>query len=45
VVQDAELARRRPDWGYGNAAVAVEHDHTHDSLRANYRRARREAEG
>jgi glycosyltransferase involved in cell wall biosynthesis len=86
VVQDAELARRRPDWGYGNAAgafradlwrrrpfradlpgcedkewawywlqqgyscvvdpaVAVEHDHTHDSLRSIYRRARREAEG
>lgn len=86
VVQDAALARRRPDWGYGNAAgafradlwrrrpfrpdlpacedkewawhwlqqgyscvvdpaLAVEHDHTHDSLRSIYRRARREAEG
>jgi rhamnosyltransferase len=86
VRQNAELARRKPDWGYGNAAgafradlwrrrpfradlpgcedkewarhwlqqgyscvvdpaVAVEHDHTHDSLRSIYRRARREAEG
>jgi glycosyltransferase involved in cell wall biosynthesis len=86
VLQDAALARRRPDWGYANAAggfradlwrrrpfradlpgcedkewawhwlqhgyscvvdpaLAVEHDHTHDSLRSIYRRARREAEG
>jgi rhamnosyltransferase len=84
VVQDAALARRRPEWGYSNAAgafraelwrrrpfradlpgcedkewalhwladghtcvvdpaLAVDHDHTHDSLRAIYSRARREA--
>jgi glycosyltransferase involved in cell wall biosynthesis len=84
--QDAALARRRPEWGYGNAAgafradlwrrrpfradlpgcedkewawhwmhegyscvvdptLAVEHDHTHDSLRSIYGRARREAAG
>jgi rhamnosyltransferase len=82
--QDAALARRRPEWGYANAAGAfradlwrerpfradlpgcedkewalhwldrgyvcvvdpelvVDHDHTHDSLRAIYARARREA--
>jgi rhamnosyltransferase len=82
--QDAALARRRPEWGYANAAgafraelwrrrpfradlpgcedkewalywlqegyrcrvdpaLAVEHDHTHASLRAIYARARREA--
>ncbi len=86
VRQDSELARRRPDWGYANAAgafravlwrerpfradlpgcedkewawhwlrqgyavvvdpaLAVAHDHTHDSAAAIYRRARREAEG
>lgn len=86
VVQDAALARRRPEWGYGNPAgafradlwrrrpfradlpgcedkewawhclqqgyscvldpaLAVEHDHTHDSLRSIYGRARRQAEG
>jgi rhamnosyltransferase len=84
VTQDAALARRRPEWGYANAAGAfraelwrrrpfrtdlpgcedkewalhwleqgyrcrvdpslvVDHDHTHDSLRAIYGRARREA--
>lgn len=84
--QTAELAGRRPEWGYSNAAgafrrelwrrrpfradlpgcedkewalywlgegrrcvidpaLAVEHDHTHDSLGSIYRRARREAEG
>jgi rhamnosyltransferase len=83
--QDAALARRRPEWGYANAAGAfraqlwrrrpfradlpgcedkewalhwlgdgytcrvdpalmVDHDHTHDSLRAVYGRARREAQ-
>jgi glycosyltransferase involved in cell wall biosynthesis len=82
--QDEALARRRPEWGYSNAAgafraelwrrrgfredlvacedkewalhwlargymcrvdpaLAVEHDHTHDPLRAIYGRARREA--
>jgi rhamnosyltransferase len=84
VAQDAALARRRPEWGYSNAAGAfradlwrrrpfrtdlpgcedkewswywlqrgytcvvdpalvVEHDHTHDSLRRIFERARREA--
>lgn len=84
--QDPALARRRPEWGYGNAAgafraelwrerpfradlpgcedkewawhwlqrgyvcvvdpaLAVAHDHTHDSLRAIHARARREAAG
>lgn len=84
IAQDAALARRRPEWGYSNAAgafraelwrrrpfradlpacedkewalhwlgegyscrvdpaLAVDHDHTHDSLRAIYGRARREA--
>jgi hypothetical protein len=83
--QDLDLARRRPEWGYSNAAGAfraalwrerpfradlpgcedkewarywlergyvcvvdpasvVDHDHTHDSLRGIYRRARREAQ-
>jgi glycosyltransferase involved in cell wall biosynthesis len=83
--QDAALARRRPEWGYANAAGAfradlwrrrpfrpdlpgcedkewalhwlaeghtcvvdpallVDHDHTHDSLKSIYRRARREAQ-
>jgi rhamnosyltransferase len=83
--QDFDLARRRPEWGYSNAAGAfraelwrqrpfrddlpgcedkewawywlergyvcvvdpeavVDHDHTHDSLRSIYRRARREAQ-
>jgi glycosyltransferase involved in cell wall biosynthesis len=83
--QDAPLARRRPEWGYSNAAGAfraelwrqrpfradlpacedkewalhwltlgrvcvvdpaltVEHDHTHDSARGIYVRARREAQ-
>ena len=82
--QDESLARRRPEWGYSNAAGAfraslwrrrpfradlpacedkewalhwlahgyaclvdpsllVDHDHTHDPLRATYWRARREA--
>jgi glycosyltransferase involved in cell wall biosynthesis len=86
IAQDAPLARRRPEWGYGNAAGAfradlwrqrpfradlagcedkewawhwlsqgrtclidpafvVDHDHTHDPLRAIFTRARREAEG
>jgi rhamnosyltransferase len=86
VAQDAALARRRPEWGYGNAAGAfraqlwrqrpfrtdlpacedkewawhwlhqgytcvvdpaltVDHDHTHDPLRAIFTRARREAVG
>jgi rhamnosyltransferase len=86
VVQDAELLRRRPRWGYTNAAgafraelwrqlpfradlpgtedkawahhwiergyvcvidpaFAVEHDHTHDSLRAQFVRSRREWRG
>ncbi len=86
VVQDIELARAHPGWGYSNGAGAfraalwrerpfredlpgcedlewswhwlergwrcvvdpalvVDHDHTHDSLPAIYRRARREAEG
>ncbi|HEX3978197.1 MAG TPA: glycosyltransferase [Solirubrobacteraceae bacterium] len=85
IAQDAALARRRPEWGYSNAAgafraelwrrrpfradlpacedkewalhwlgegyrcrvdpaLAVDHDHTHDSLRAIYGRARREAQ-
>lgn len=85
IAQDAALARRRPEWGYSNAAGAfraelwrrrpfradlpgcedkewalhwldegytcrvdpalvVDHDHTHDSLRAIYARARREAQ-
>ena len=84
VAQDAALARRRPEWGFSNAAGAVraelwrrrpfradlpgcedkewalhwldqgyrcvvdprlviDHDHTHDSLRGIYARARREA--
>jgi rhamnosyltransferase len=84
VRQDFDLARRRPEWGYSNAAgafraelwrrrafrddlpgcedkewawhwlergylcvvdpaVAVDHDHTHDSLIDIFRRARREA--
>jgi rhamnosyltransferase len=84
IAQDAALARRRPEWGYSNAAggfraelwrrrpfradlpgcedkewslhwlaqgytcvvdpaLAVDHDHTHDSLRAIFTRARREA--
>lgn len=84
IEQDMDLARRRPEWGYTNAAGAfraalwrrrafredlpacedkdwawywlgqgyrcaidpglvVEHDHTHDPIRAIYRRARREA--
>lgn len=84
ITQDEALARRRPEWGYSNAAgafradlwrrrgfredlgacedkewalhwlaegyacrvdpaLAVEHDHTHDPLRAIYARARREA--
>jgi hypothetical protein len=84
IAQDAALARRRPEWGYSNAAgafraslwrrrpfradlpgcedkewalhwldegyrcvidpsLAVNHDHTHDSVRAIYGRARREA--
>jgi rhamnosyltransferase len=84
LVQDDALARRRPEWGYSNAAGAfraelwrqrqfrtdlpgcedkewawhwlqhgytcvvdpalvVDHDHTHDSLRAIFDRARREA--
>ncbi len=84
IAQDAGLARRRPEWGYSNAAGAfradlwrrrpfradlpacedkewamhwldegytcrvdpalvVDHDHTHDPLRAIYERARREA--
>jgi glycosyltransferase involved in cell wall biosynthesis len=84
--QDAALMRRRPEWGYSNAAgafradlwrrrpfradlpgcedkewawhwlvqgytcvvdpaLAVAHDHTHDSLGSIYGRARREAEG
>jgi rhamnosyltransferase len=84
IAQDAALARRRPEWGYSNAAGAfraelwrrrpfradlpgcedkewalhwlaqgytcvvdpaltVDHDHTHDSLRAIFTRARREA--
>jgi rhamnosyltransferase len=84
VRQDFELARRRPEWGYSNAAgafrfelwrrrafrddlpgcedkewawhwlergylcvvdpaVAVDHDHSHDSLVSIYRRALREA--
>ena len=84
ITQDEALARRRPEWGYSNAAgafraelwrrrgfredlgacedkewalhwlaratraastraLAVEHDHTHDPLRAIYGRARREA--
>ena len=84
IAQDDALARRRPEWGYSNAAgafraelwrrrpfradlpacedkewalhwlgegytcrvdpaLAVDHDHTHDSLRAIYGRARREA--
>ncbi len=83
--QGFDLARRRPEWGYSNAAGAfratlwrrrpfrenlpgcedkewawywlqrghvcvvdpalvVDHDHTHDSLRNIYRRARREAQ-
>jgi glycosyltransferase involved in cell wall biosynthesis len=82
--QDEALARKRPEWGYSNAAgafraqlwrqrpfasdlpacedkewalhwlgqgytcrvdpaLAVDHDHTHDSLRAIYARSRREA--
>jgi rhamnosyltransferase len=86
VVQDIELARAHPGWGYSNGAGAfraalwgerpfredlpgcedlewswhwlerdrrcvvdpmlvVDHDHTHDSVPAVYRRARREAEG
>jgi glycosyltransferase involved in cell wall biosynthesis len=86
IVQDAELARASPGWGYSNGGGAfraslwrrrpfradlpgcedrewalywlehgyrcvvdpglvVDHDHTHDSLPAIYRRARREAEG
>jgi rhamnosyltransferase len=86
IAQDAALARRRPEWGYANAAGAfraslwrrrpfrgdlpgcedkewalhwlnqgyrcvidpslvVDHDHTHDSPRAIYGRARREALG
>ncbi len=85
IAQDAGLARRRPEWGYSNAAGAfraelwrrrpfradlpgcedkewalhwldegytcrmdpalvVDHDHTHDSLRAIHARARREAQ-
>lgn len=85
IVQDAELARRRPEWGYSNAAgafradlwrargfradlpacedkewafhwlqrgrtcvvdpsLAVAHDHTHDSLRSIFARARRETQ-
>jgi rhamnosyltransferase len=84
IEQDEALARRRPEWGYSNAAGAfraelwrrrpfredlpacedkewawhwlargyrctidpglrVEHDHTHDSVRSIYTRARREA--
>ena len=84
IAQDAALARRRPEWGYSNAAgafraslwrrrpfradlpgcedkewalhwldegyrcvidpsLAINHDHTHDSVRAIYGRARREA--
>jgi rhamnosyltransferase len=84
IMQDAALARRRPEWGYSNAAGAfradlwrrrpfrtdlpgcedkewawhwlqrgytcvvdpalvVVHDHTHDSLRSIFDRARREA--
>lgn len=84
ILQDAALARRRPAWGYSNAAggvraalwrehpfrtdlpacedkewalhwldqgwvcrvdpaLAVDHDHTHDSARAIFGRARREA--
>lgn len=84
IAQDAALARRRPEWGYSNAAgafraelwrrrpfradlpacedkewalhwlgegytcrvdpaLAVSHDHTHDSLTAIHARARREA--
>jgi rhamnosyltransferase len=84
IAQDAALARRRPEWGYSNAAgafraelwrrrpfradlpacedkewalhwlgesytcvvdpaLAVDHDHTHDPLRAIFARARREA--
>ena len=86
IVQDIELARAHPGWGYSNGAGAfraglwrqrpfredlpgcedrewawfwlerdrrcvidpalvIDHDHTHDSLPAIYRRARREAEG
>jgi rhamnosyltransferase len=86
IEQDIALARRRPEWGYSNAAgafraelwrrrpfrtdlpgcedkewawhwlargyvcvvapgLAVDHDHTHDSLRSIYGRARREAIG
>lgn len=86
LVQDEALARRRPEWGYSNAAgafraelwrrrpfradlpacedkewalhwlgqgytcrvdpgLAVDHDHTQDSLRSIYARARREAQG
>jgi glycosyltransferase involved in cell wall biosynthesis len=86
IAQDTALWRRRPEWGYSNAAgafraelwrargfradlpacedkewalywlqrgyvgvvdpaLAVEHDHTHDSLRSIFARARREAEG
>jgi rhamnosyltransferase len=86
IEQAEELARRRPEWGYSNAAgafraelwrrrpfrsdlpgcedkewawhwlqrgyscvidpsFAVDHDHTHDSLKSIYRRARREAAG
>jgi rhamnosyltransferase len=86
IAQDAALARRRPEWGYGNGAgafradlwrrrpfrsdlpgcedkewawhwlhqgytcvvdpaLAVEHDHSHDPLRAIFTRARREAKG
>lgn len=85
IAQDAALARRRPEWGYSNAAGAfraelwrrrpfradlpacedkewalhwlgegytcrvdpglvVDHDHTHDPLRAIHARARREAQ-
>jgi glycosyltransferase involved in cell wall biosynthesis len=85
IAQDAALARRRPEWGYSNAAGAfraelwrrrpfrvdlpgcedkewalhwleegytcvvdpalvVDHDHTHDSVRAIHARARREAQ-
>jgi rhamnosyltransferase len=86
LVQDATLLRRRPLWGYSNAAggfradlwrerpwradmpgtedkewslhwmdrgrvtvidpaLLVEHDHSHDPVVEQYRRARREAEG
>ncbi|HEX3689908.1 MAG TPA: glycosyltransferase [Solirubrobacteraceae bacterium] len=86
LTQDEALARRRPEWGYSNAAgafraelwrrrpfradlpacedkewalhwleqgytcrvdpaLALDHDHTHDSLREIYARTRREAEG